>query len=111
MADTGNILETNTLTGTEGEHYTAPQNEYEDMNLIEVPENVDGAFKKGEINILFRYTSRPDPYAGLLVGVSIGAGVILVLCAASFIYARYKRKQKLMARMDIVENTGQDTGE
>lgn len=103
MADTGNILETNTLTGKEGEHYTAPQNEYEDMNLIEVPENVDGAFKKGEINILFRYTSRPDPYAGLLVGVSIGAGVILVLCAASFIYARYKRKQKLMARMDIVE--------
>ena len=109
MADTGKILETQTLTGKEGEHYSAPQNEYEDMNLIEIPENADGAFKKGEINVLFRYTSRPDPYAGLLVGVGIGAGVVLALCVASIIYSRHKRKQKLMARMDIVENIGQDT--
>ena len=109
MADTGKILETQTLTGKEGEHYSAPQNEYEDMNLIEIPENADGAFKKGEINVLFRYTSRPDPYAGLLVGVGIGAGVVLALCVASVIYSRHKRKQKLMARMDIVENIGQDT--
>ena len=103
MADTGKILETNTLEGKEGEHYRANDNEYEDMNLIELPDNCDGVFKKGEINVLYRYTSRPNPYAGMLVGVGIGAGVIFALCIASFIYSSYKRKQKLMARMDIVE--------
>lgn len=103
MADTGKILDTNTLEGKEGEHYRANDNEYEDMNLIELPDNCDGVFKKGEINVLYRYTSRPDPYAGMLVGVGIGAGVIFALCIASFIYSSYKRKQKLMARMDIVE--------
>lgn len=103
MADTGIILDTNTLEGKEGEHYRANDNEYEDMNLIELPDNCDGVFKKGEINVLYRYTSRPNPYAGMLVGVVITAGVIFVLCIASFIYSSYKRKQKLMARMDIVE--------
>ncbi len=103
MADTGKILETNTLEGKEGEHYRANDNEYEDMNLIELPDNCDGVFKKGEINVLYRYTSRPNPYAGMLVGVGITAGVIFALCIASFIYSSYKRKQKLMARMDIVE--------
>lgn len=103
MADTGNILETDTLTGKEGEHYTAPEHEYEDMNLIELPDNFDGVFKKGEINVLYRYTSRPDPYKGMLVGVGIGAGIILALCIVSVFITRYKRKQKLMERMDIVE--------
>ena len=103
MADTGKILDTNTLEGKEGEHYRANDNEYEDMNLIELPDNCDGVFKKGEINVLYRYTSRPNPYAGMLVGVGITAGVIFALCIASFIYSSYKRKQKLMARMDIVE--------
>ncbi len=103
MADTGKILETNTLEGKEGERYAAPQNEYEDMNLIELPDNFDGKFKKGEINVLFRYTSRPDPYAGALAAVGIGAGVILALCVVSLFYSRYRRKQILMAKMDIVE--------
>ncbi len=103
MADTGKILDTNTLEGKEGEHYRANDNEYEDMNLIELPDNCDGVFKKGEINVLYRYTSRPNPYAGMLVGVGITAGVIFALCIASFLYSSYKRKQKLMARMDIVE--------
>ena len=103
MADTGKILDTNTLEGKEGEHYRANDNEYEDMNLIELPDNCDNVFKKGEINVLYRYTSRPNPYAGMLVGVGITAGVIFALCIASFIYSSYKRKQKLMARMDIVE--------
>ena len=103
MADTGKILDTNTLEGKEVEHYRANDNEYEDMNLIELPDNCDGVFKKGEINVLYRYTSRPNPYAGMLVGVGITAGVIFALCIASFIYSSYKRKQKLMARMDIVE--------
>ena len=103
MADTGKILDTNTLEGKEGEHYRANDNEYEDMNLIGLPDNCDGVFKKGEINVLYRYTSRPNPYAGMLVGVGITAGVIFALCIASFIYSSYKRKQKLMARMDIVE--------
>ena len=103
MADTGKILDTNTLEGKEGESYRANDNEYEDMNLIELPENCGGVFKKGEINVLYRYTSRPDPYAGMLVGVGIGAGVVFALCIASFIYSNHKRKQKLMAQMDIVE--------
>jgi hypothetical protein len=103
MADTGKIMETKTLEGKEGEEYTVPENEYEDMNLIELPENFRGKFKKGEINVLFRYTSQPDPYAGMLVAVGIGAGVVLALCVVSVFYTSYKRKQKLMARMDIVE--------
>ncbi len=103
MSDTGKILETETLEGREGEHYRAKDNEYEDMNLIELPDKCDGVFKKGEINVLYRYTSRPNPYAGMLVGVGITAGVIFALCIASFIYTSRKRKQKLMARMDIVE--------
>ena len=70
-----------------------------DFNQVLEP----GDYKKGEINVLYRYTSRPNPYAGMLVGVGITAGVIFALCIASFIYSSYKRKQKLMARMDIVE--------
>lgn len=103
LADDGRILEKNTLTGVEGEEYTAPDNEYEDMTIIGLPDNFKGTFKKGEINVLFRYSSEPDPYKGWLVAVGIGAGVVLVLCVISVIISHNQRKKMLMARMDIVE--------
>ena len=101
MADTGKILEKKTLTGKQGEKYTAAQNEYEDMNLIEVPNNTAGTFKKGEQNVLFRYSTQPDPFADMLVYVYIGAGAILALCVVSAVSSRVRRKKKLRASMDV----------
>ncbi len=103
LADNGKILDVKTLEGKEGEEYSAQENEYEDMNLIEIPKNSSGVFKKGEINVLFCYTSQPDPYADMLVYIYIGVGVILALCVASAVYRRITRKKSLMSNMDVVE--------
>ena len=104
MNDDGSIIETETITGAEGEEYSLIENEYEDMKLIEVPEQCYGTFAKGEINVLFNYVSDPDPYKDMLVYVYIGAGVILALCIASTIYSNISRKRKYMAEMDIEED-------
>lgn len=101
MADNGKILDKKTLKGKEGQEYTAQQNEYEDMNLIALPNNTVGVFKKGEINILFRYSTQPDPYADMLVYVYIGAGVIFALCLVSAVMSRVNRKKRLRAAMEF----------
>ena len=103
MDDTGKVIEKKTVTGKEGEDYLAPENEYEEMTHIEVPKNVSGRFKKGEINILFCYSTQPDLLADMLVYIYIGTGVILALCIASAIISKISRKKKLMANIDIVE--------
>lgn len=102
MADDGKIIETKTLTGEEGEEYDIPQNEYEDMNLVELPKNISGRFTKDEINVLLCYSTQPDPLAGVLVYIYIGAGVILALCAVSAIYTYNKRKKYYMDTLEIV---------
>lgn len=101
MADNGKILDKKTLTGKEGQEYSAQQNEYEDMNLIAVPNNSFGVFKKGDTNVLFRYSTQPDPFADLLIYVYIGAGVIMALCVVSAIMSRVNRKKKLRAAMEF----------
>ena len=103
MDDQGKILDKKSITGKEGEGYNAPENEYEDMTLIEVPQNASGSFTTGEINVLFTYSTEPDPLADVVVYIYIGAGVILALCVASAIYSAVKRKRRLMENMDIVE--------
>ena len=105
MADDGRIIEKSTITGSAGEEYTLPDNEYEDLNLIELPENFTGVFREGEINVLFRYSSRPDPYAQALKYVIIALGVIGVLCVVSVFTSRYSRRERLRKKMDIIENT------
>lgn len=104
MNDDGSIIETKTITGAEGEEYSLIENEYEDMKLIEVPEQCYGTFAKGEINVLFNYVSDPDPYKDMLVYVYIGTGAILVLCIASTIYSNISRKRRYMAEMDIEDD-------
>lgn len=102
MADNGEIIETKTLNGEEGEYYEVPQNEYEDKNLIELPKNFSGEFKKGEINVLLSYSTDPDPLADMLIYIYIGVGAIFALCIASAIYSQVKRKKLLMKKMEIV---------
>lgn len=104
MNDDGKIIETKTITGVEGEEYSLLENEYEDMKLIEVPENCYGTYVKGEINVLFNYVSDPDPFKEMLVYVYIGAGVILALCIASTVYGNISRKRKYMSEMDIEDD-------
>ncbi len=104
MNDEGKVIETKTITGVEGEEYSLIENEYENMKLIEVPDNCYGTYVKGEINVLFNYVSDPDPYKDMLVYVYIGAGLILALCAVSAVYGRISRKRKFMAEMDIEED-------
>lgn len=108
MADDGKIIETKTLTGEEGEEYYIPQNEYEDMNLVELPKNISGRFTKDEINVLLCYSTQPDPLAGVLVYIYIGAGVILALCAVSAIYTYNKRKKYYMDTLEIVGEKNDD---
>lgn len=105
MADNGKIIETSTLTGVAGEEYVLPDNEYENLNLIELPENFTGVFREGEINVLFRYSSRPDPYAQALKFVVVALGVIGVLCIASVFWSRHTRRERLRKKMDIIEWT------
>ncbi len=104
MADTGEIMDTKTITGTEGEEYTLPDNEYEDLNLVELPENFRSTFRKGEINVLFRYTSRPDPFKNALKYVWIALGVIAALCIGSVFVSHFQRKKRMMNNLDIIEN-------
>lgn len=103
MDDTGKVFEKKTYKGKEGESYSAPENEYEDMSLIEVPKNASGTFQKGEINVLFKYSTVPDPLADMVVYVYIGAGVILTLCIASALYSHITGRRKKMANMDVEE--------
>lgn len=103
MNDKGEIIEIKTLKGKEGEEYQIPQNEYEDMNLIEVPEQGFGVFQKGEINVIMRYSSRPDPLKDIVLYVGIGVGVILSLCVVSVIVSKIQRKKRLRAALDFCE--------
>ncbi len=103
MDNSGKIIEQKTYKGKAGETYTAPANEYEDMTLISIPENSEGVFQTGEINVLFKYSSVPNPLEDMLVYVYIGAGVIFTLCVASAIYSFVTGRRKRMANIDIEE--------
>ena len=103
MDDGGQVIETQTLTGKEGEVYHIQQNEYEEKTLIEVPPQITGSFKKGEINVILTYNNKPDPLKQAMVWVFVGVGVIYALCIASAILSHNKRKKKLQAAMDFTD--------
>ncbi len=104
MDDNGNVIETKTLTGAEGEAYFLPDNEYENLELVKVPDKISGVFAKGEINVIFSYSSDPDPYASLMVFVYIGAGIVIALCIFSVLYGRYSGRKRFIAEMDVEES-------
>lgn len=104
MDDSGKILDTKTLTGVEGQAYSLSQNTYEEKELVSVPEKANGTFKSGEINVVFSYSSNPDPLKQMLPFVYVGTGLIVALCAASVVYSSIKRKKRLMAGLDIEED-------
>lgn len=103
MDDSGKILDTKTITGVEGQAYSLSQNTYEEKDLVSVPEKANGTFKSGEINVVFSYSSNPDPLKQMLPFVYVGTGLIIALCAASVIYSSNKRKKRIMAELDIEE--------
>lgn len=104
MDDSGKILDTKTITGVEGQAYSLSQNTYEEKDLVSVPEKANGTFKSGEINVVFSYSSNPDPLKQMLPFVYVGTGLIITLCAASVIYSSNKRKKRIMAELDIEED-------
>lgn len=104
MDDSGEILDTKTITGVEGQAYSLSQNTYEEKDLVSVPEKANGTFKSGEINVVFSYSSNPDPLKQMLPFVYVGTGLIIALCAASVIYSSNKRKKRIMAELDIEED-------
>lgn len=104
MDDSGKILDTKTITGVEGQAYSLSQNTYEGKDLVSVPEKANGTFKSGEINVVFSYSSNPDPLKQMLPFVYVGTGLIIALCAASVIYSSNKRKKRIMAELDIEED-------
>lgn len=104
MDDSGKILDTKTITGVEGQAYSLSQNTYEEKDLVRVPEKANGTFKSGEINVVFSYSSNPDPLKQMLPFVYVGTGLIIALCAASVIYSSNKRKKRIMAELDIEED-------
>ena len=104
MDDSGKILDTKTITGVEGQAYSLSQNTYEEKDLVSVPEKANGTFKSGEINVVFSYSSNPDPLKQMLPFVYVGTGLIIALCAASVIYSSNKRKNRIMAELDIEED-------
>ena len=104
MDDSGKILDTKTITGVEGQAYSLSQNTYEEKDLVSVPEKANGTFKSGEINVVFSYSSNPDPLKQMLPFVYVGTGLIIALCAASVIYSSNKRKKRIMAELDMEED-------
>lgn len=104
MDDSGKILDTKTITGVEGQAYSLSQNTYEEKDLVSVPEKANGTFKSGEINVVFSYSSNPDPLKQMLPFVYVGTGLIIALCAASVVYSSKKRKKRIMAELDIEED-------
>lgn len=104
MDDSGKILDTKTITGVEGQAYSLSQNTYEEKDLVSVPEKANGTFKSGEINVVFSYSSNPDPLKQMLPFVYVGTGLIIALCAASVIYSSNKRKKRIMAELNIEED-------
>lgn len=104
MDDSGKILDTKTITGVEGQAYSLSQNTYEEKDLVSVPEKANGTFKSGEINVVFSYSSNPEPLKQMLPFVYVGTGLIIALCAASVIYSSNKRKKRIMAELDIEED-------
>lgn len=104
MDDSGKILDTKTITGVEGQAYSLSQNTYEEKDLVSVPEKANGTFKSDEINVVFSYSSNPDPLKQMLPFVYVGTGLIIALCAASVIYSSNKRKKRIMAELDIEED-------
>lgn len=104
MDDSGKILDTKTITGVEGQAYSLSQNTYEEKDLVSVPEKANGTFKSGEINVVFSYSSNPDPLKQMLPFVYVGTGLIIALCSASVIYSSNKRKKRIMAELDIEED-------
>lgn len=104
MDDSGKILDTKTITGVEGQAYSLSQNTYEEKDLVSVPEKANGTFKSGEINVVFSYSSNPDPLKQMLPFVYVGTGLIIALCAASVIYSSNKRKKRIMEELDIEED-------
>lgn len=104
MDDSGKILDTKTITGVEGQAYSLSQNTYEEKDLVSVPEKANGTFKSGEINVVFSYSSNPDPLKQMLPFVYVGTGLIIALCAASVIYSSNKHKKRIMAELDIEED-------
>lgn len=86
MDDSGKILDTKTITGVEGQAYSLSQNTYEEKDLVSVPEKANGTFKSGEINVVFSYSSNPDPLKQMLPFVYVGTGLIIALCALSLIH-------------------------
>lgn len=84
--------------------YSLSQNTYEEKDLVSVPEKANGTFKSGEINVVFSYSSTPDPLKQMLPFVYVGTGLIIALCAASVIYSSNKRKKRIMAELDIEED-------
>lgn len=104
MDDSGKILNTKTITGVEGQAYSLSQNTYEEKDFVSVPEKANGTFKSGEINVVFSYSSNPDPLKQMLPFVYVGTGLIIALCAASVIYSSNKRKKRIMAELDIEED-------
>lgn len=104
MDDSGKILDTKTITGVEGQAYSLSQNTYEEKDLVSVPEKANGTFKSGEINVVFSYSSNPDPLKQMLPFVYVGTGLIIALCAASVIYSSNMRKKRIMAELDIEED-------
>lgn len=103
MNDKGEIIETKTYKGKEGEGYYAPQNEYEEMNLIEIPENSSGTFVKGETNIIFKYSTVPNVLEDILGYVYLGTALILILCIASAAYSRFNYIKRFRENMDVEE--------
>lgn len=103
MDDSGKVIDKKTIIGKEGEEYTTSENEYEDMSLVLIPENAAGTFKDGEINVIYSYSSTPDPYKNMIVYVYVGTGIILALCVASVIYSGIARKRKFYENLDIDE--------
>ena len=111
MNDDGSVIETETLTGAEGEAYNVQQNEYEEKSLVEVPPEVAGSFIKGEINVILNYDSDPDPLKQASVLIFIGVGVIFTLCVVSVVLSRINRKKKLRAAMDIADDAEEKASE
>ena len=86
MDDSGKILDTKTITGVEGQTYSLSQNTYEEKDLVSVPEKANGTFKSGEINVVFSYSSTPDPLKQMLPFVCRHRSYNCSVCGVGYLF-------------------------
>ncbi len=93
--ETGNIIETKTLNGKEGQVYTTEELEYSKMRLTTKTSNTEGMFTEVPIYVIYKYESAmPDDKSVMPVIMLLCASSLIMLAAAGILGVIHHNRRK-----------------